>query len=185
MARGPKSTVKRLPPEILTDLNRLLSEGRLTYDELHAWLQAKGGDVSRSALHRYSADFDKVAKALREKREIARAMAAELGAEADMSPLLIEQLHAILFRMQSAMVAGAEGEEAVKTDAKELRALATTVRQLSLASRDQVKLKGEIREELAKAAEKAARQVIEGQSGERAVGGAAVLAKIREVYGLA
>lgn len=183
MARGRKSSIKKLPPEILEQLHRLLEPGTFTYDELLAKLKGMGAAVSRSALHRYGAQFDQVAKALREKREMARAMVAELGEEADISPILIEQLHTILFRLQNAALS--EGEDGAGISVKDLRALATTVRQLSLASRDHVKLKGEIREELARQAEKAARKVIEGQSGEQARGGAEVLAKIREVYGLA
>lgn len=110
-------------------------------------------------------------------------MAAELGEEADISPMLIEQLHTILFRLQTAVIA-AEGEDGPGIGVKDLRALATTVRQLSLASRDHVRLQAEIREELARKAEKAVRQVVDGQRGAGRAIGAEVLAKIREVYGL-
>ena len=48
---GRKSTLRRLPPEIQAEINRILSEGRLTLDELLEHLRGIGVEgVSRSAL---------------------------------------------------------------------------------------------------------------------------------------
>jgi len=160
---GRKSSIKRLPPEIRAEIDRLLMPGTMTYDELLAKLRGMGvTEVSRSALHRYGASFEQVAKALREKREIARAMVAELGEEADISPILIEQLHTILFRLQTEAMSK-EGEEGGGISVKDLRALATTVRQLSLATRDQVKLRAEIRQQLAKEMAEGAEKVAKSE----------------------
>ena len=44
---GRKSTLRRLPPEIRAEINRILSEGRLTLDELLEHLRRK--KASRAA----------------------------------------------------------------------------------------------------------------------------------------
>ena len=52
---GRKSTLRRLPPEIQTEINRILSEGRLTLDELLEHLRGLGVEgISRNAMNSLS-----------------------------------------------------------------------------------------------------------------------------------
>ena len=46
------STMRRLPRQVLDAVNRLLEEGR-TIDEVTAFLQEMGAEVSRSSVGRY------------------------------------------------------------------------------------------------------------------------------------
>lgn len=55
--RRKHSKLDALPPEIVSEVNRLLvNEGR-TYQEIVDWLQAMGHEVSRSSVGRYGKDF--------------------------------------------------------------------------------------------------------------------------------
>ena len=74
-----KSSIKQLPPPIKTEIDRLLSDGRTTIDEIVAHLQKLGVTVSRSAVGRYSQRFEDVSRKMREAREISTAFAKELG----------------------------------------------------------------------------------------------------------
>ena len=77
---GRKSTLRRLPPEIQTEINRILSEGRLTLDELLEHLRGLGVEgISRSALGRQKQKIDKVAAKLRQSREIVDALVEKTG----------------------------------------------------------------------------------------------------------
>ena len=77
---GRKSTLRRLPPEIRAEINRILSEGRLTLDELLEHLRSIGVEgVSRSALGRQKQKIDKIAAKLRQSREMTEALVREIG----------------------------------------------------------------------------------------------------------
>ena len=77
---GRKSSLRRLSPEILQEINRILSEGRLTLDELLEHLRGMGVDtISRSALGRQKQRIDKVAAKLRQSREIVDALVEKAG----------------------------------------------------------------------------------------------------------
>lgn len=85
MARASK--VKQLPADVLDDLNsRLVGQGFSGYDALVDWLQAKGFDISRSALHRHGsaleAEFEEAMADARRTRALARA-ARESGGDED------------------------------------------------------------------------------------------------------
>jgi len=99
MAR--KSTVKTLPAQIRAEVDRLLGDGRFTLDDVVTHLRKLGADVSRSALGRYSKEFEEVAARMRESREVATAFARELGEipNNDMGRILVEMLHGLVFRV--------------------------------------------------------------------------------------
>lgn len=80
MAR--KSTVKRLPDDVRRHLERRLREDRLTLDELIEDLQDHFPGTqtpSRSALHRYRANFEEMAGRMREIEAASTALVGELG----------------------------------------------------------------------------------------------------------
>ena len=91
---GRKSALRRLPPEILGEINRILSEGRLTLDELLEHLRSLGVEgISRSALGRQKQKIDKVAAKLRQSREIVDALVEKTGpstAEGKQGRLLVQ-----------------------------------------------------------------------------------------------
>ena len=98
---GRKSTLRRLPPEIRAEINRILSEGRLTLDELLEHLRSIGVEgVSRSALGRQKQKIDKIAAKLRQSREMTEALVREIGPaveEGQQGRLLVEVLRRLVF----------------------------------------------------------------------------------------
>ena len=69
------SSIELLPDEDKRELDRQLSEGKLTLDQLVAALESRGVTVSRSALGRYRKGFEETAAKLRESRDVASAFA--------------------------------------------------------------------------------------------------------------
>ena len=98
---GRKSTLRRLQPEIQAEINRILSEGRLTLDELLEHLRGIGVEgVSRSALGRQKQKIDKIAAKLRQSREMTEALVREIGPaveEGQQGRLLVEVLRRLVF----------------------------------------------------------------------------------------
>lgn len=68
-----------LPAEIREQVDRLLIEGGSTYDDIKAYLDAEGYDISRSAIGRYGADFMNTYQRLRVVEEKSRALVSEAG----------------------------------------------------------------------------------------------------------
>jgi hypothetical protein len=135
------SSIELLPPEVKTDLDKQLSQGKLTLDELLDNLEVQGVTVSRSALGRYRKTFEDTAAKLRESREVANAFAKELGTvpNDEMGQLLIEMVHTLSFRMLSS-----DKAESFKTS--DLMKMAIALKSLSSARVDTTKLAMEIRE---------------------------------------
>ena len=96
-----KSSIKQLPPPIKTEIDRLLSDGRTTIDEIVAHLQKLGVTVSRSAVGRYSQRFEDVSRKMREAREISTAFAKELGdfKNDEVGRQITEMLRTVIFNV--------------------------------------------------------------------------------------
>lgn len=156
---GRKSTLRRLPPEIQTEINRILSEGRLTLDELLEHLRSIGVEgVSRSALGRQKQKIDKMAANLRQSREMAEALIREVGpsaAEGEHGRLLVSSLRGMMLNY----LAQAEEGDA---DPKSFMALARSLKDMAQANRlDQdfeAKVRERIQKETVKAVEDSARE---------------------------
>lgn len=135
MAR--KSSVARLSPELRRQIDKALTDGRMTLDELHEFVtgkcEAAGADApSRTALWRYSTNFSAAAQVMRENRDMARALAQELGAdsvEGEQGRLLVEMLRGLLYRA----LQDRTGDAANKFDASELDKIARSLKNLSQA----------------------------------------------------
>lgn len=158
---GRKSSLRRLPPEVLQEVNRILSEGRLTLDELLEHLRGMGVEtVSRSALGRQKQRIDKVAAKLRQSREITASLVQELGAnstEGEQGRLLVETLRGMIYdHLEARIVEGEPG------DPKSFMALARTLKDMAQANRlDQdfeVKIRERVQKETVKAVEDSARE---------------------------
>ena len=125
-ARGPPgpggpvmaaSTMRRLPRQVLDAVNRLLEEGR-TIDEVTAFLQEMGAEVSRSSVGRYRKQWAEAVRDLAEVREFSRTVVAELSKqpESRMARLNTELMEAALFQCMSSLraLSTEDPEKAVK-----------------------------------------------------------------------
>jgi len=151
MAR--RSSIRKLPPELRAEIDRLLADGRYTIREITEHLRSMGAEVSKSAVHRYSQHFEEVAKDIRVAREMAAAIGRELEdvPEGDAGRLLVESLQVLIFRARAQML------ESGDIDPGELQKLAMAARDLSTAFKSHVETEIRIRER-AKAAKDAARE---------------------------
>ena len=130
MAR--KSSVKtKLPPSVLRELDAKLMRGHLTIDQLLEFLHGKvEAPPSRSALGRYAKNFEATAKALRESREAAKALAQEMGpdsVEGEQGRLLVEMLRGLVFDV----IFDLKGDPEAKVDVEKLQRLSRTLKELS------------------------------------------------------
>lgn len=141
-----KNSVKRLEPKIRTEVDRLLADGRHTLDDVVAHLQKLGADVSRSALGRYSKEFEAVAAKMREAREVTAAFAKELGElpDNDMGRLLAELLRTVVFKVLTNQT-GSDGA----ADAQDVMFLARSLKDLASADRVSAELEMKIRDRVA------------------------------------
>ena len=153
-----KSSIKRLPPTLRKEIDKLLADGRHTIDQIVAHLRSLGADVSRSSVGRYSKQFDIVAAKMRESREIAAAFARELGEvpEGDTGQILVEIMRNVVFKL--ALNAN-ENDDGV--DVKDVMRLAKSIKDLSSASKTGVETEAKIREQARKEALEAAAQAVE------------------------
>ena len=105
---GRKSSLRRLPPEILQEVNRLLSEGRFTLAEILEHLRGMGVEtVSRSALGRQKQKIDRIAAKLRQSREMTETLVKEIGpsvVEGQQGRLLVQTLRDLVFDHLAARV---------------------------------------------------------------------------------
>lgn len=152
---GRKSSIRLLPDELRTELDRLLADGRHTIAEVTAHLRGLGAGVSRSAVHRYSQDFEKVAQDIRLAREMAQAIGRELEAvpDGDSGRLAIESLQALLLRARMQLASGDE------LDVAALAQLSRAAKDLQSALKSNVDVELKVRERAAREAADAAEQV--------------------------
>lgn len=137
------SSIDTLPGEVRLDLDRRLAGGGMTLDTLVEYLEEQGHAISRSALGRYSKQFDQVAGKLRESREVAAAFARELGAvpNDEMGQMLTELVHTLTFKVS---LAKSEDDE---IDVRDVMHLARTLKDLSQSKQVSARLAMEIRTE--------------------------------------
>jgi hypothetical protein len=125
--RHRPSSIDRLNPEIKDLIGKLRIDLGWTIDEILARLRELGqGDVSRSALGRHVKSIEEVGAQLRESREIAMALVAQVGdaPEDKTAELNIELMHGMVLRMLTA--GDGEGDpEATLQLAKSLQSLAS------------------------------------------------------------
>lgn len=148
---GRKSTVARLSPPVRDQIDKALMAGRMTLDELVAFVKGKCAQAgeecpSRTALWRYGSNFELAAKTMRENREMARALAQELGAESvegEQGRLLVEMLRGIVYRTLQDRV----GNPEATLDPGEMDKLARSLKNLSQAMSLEADFAKRIREE--------------------------------------
>lgn len=151
----PRSKVKQLPAEIREAIHKLLDGGQ-TLDAIVEHLNSLGAQVSRSALGRYSQEYQEVAAKLREAREITSTFAAQLqDMPNDMGRVTTELLQTLVFKV---LMKQAKGEDP-DVSAGELMFLAKAIKDMASASKTsadmEMKIRDRAREEALRDAAKA------------------------------
>jgi len=148
-----------LPAEIRAEVNRLLIEPGVTYDDIQKFLAEKGYDISRSGIGRYGKGFLAIYQKLRIVEDKSKALVSEAG-----EGLVLEEAASKLF-VQKII----ELQMADDIDLKDIPRILSDFAKLQSASIMRERLKGDY----AKKAEKAADDVVkvmkkEGLSAEKA-----------------
>ena len=162
---GRRSSIRRLDPKIVTEINGLLERGR-TLDEILEALRSLGvSEVSRSALGRYKQSYDEVVASVRESRQIAEVLVREFGTETEPKAMRanIEMMQALVSRL------GREITRGESLDVKQIAMLSGALESLGRASKTDLetmaKLKEEARREAEKKVEEAARKAASESAG--------------------
>lgn len=156
-----KSSIIKLPKQIRVEIDKLLSDGVFTIDQIIEHIRSMGGDVSRSAIGRYSKKFNDASKKMREAREISTVFAQELGDLKDDSVgrQLTEMLRTVVFQVLIPKMN--EDDPTVKP--ADLMMLARAIKDLGTTSKlsadMELKIRKEAQEEANKKAEAAMSEV--------------------------
>lgn len=161
---GRKSTIERLPDDLRARIDCYLAQEGRTVDDFTRWLEdllaPLGVVVSRSAAHRHMGKFARVAARLRESREMATALAREIGEDAlksDQGRFLTETLHVLI---NQNMMARFE-DEGGATETKDIALLAKALKDVAQASRLDEDRIARIRQEVARETRAEAAQTAE------------------------
>jgi hypothetical protein len=148
------STIECLPADILSQLQQLLQDPRVTQLDatvkINSILAADGHPdrVSKSAVNRYAVRMEEVGAKLRQSREVAQMYIAQVGAAPQgQSGLLInEMLRSMAFEVSLKMQeADADDPESMAATISQLKNLALTMQRLEQSATINVKREGEIR----------------------------------------
>lgn len=149
----PRSKVNDLAPELRTELDRLLREGRFSLDQVVAHLRQLTEDPevvpSRSSIGRYAQNFSAISARLRQSEELTSRLVAEAGPEmADGKgfQILIQGFQSLAFQLLANLP---EGET---LDPKNLSHLAGAIKDVMAAQKGETDRLLKVRVETAKAA---------------------------------
>lgn len=147
---GRRSSIHRLDPKIVAEINSLLERGR-TLDEVLSALRNIGvSEVSRSALGRYKQSYDEIIASVRESRQVAEVLVKEFGTDTEPKAMRanIEMLQALVSRL------GREITRGETLDVKQIAILSSALESLGRASKTDVEMVAKMKEEARKEAEK-------------------------------
>jgi hypothetical protein len=167
--------VDTLPPELKAWLDaELLKRGFADYVQLAADLQAKGAELSKSAIHRYGSKFEQRMAQLKVSTEQARAVVAA-------SPDDEGAMNEALIRLTQDKLFGVLVDLDVDPDSVNITKITKSIADLARSSITQKKWQIEVR---TKAAErmKAVEQEAKAMKGETRDVALAMLQKVRAVY---
>lgn len=170
-----RSKVDTLPPELKAWLDaELLKRGFADYVQLAADLQAKGAELSKSAIHRYGSKFEQRMAQLKVSTEQARAVVAA-------SPDDEGAMNEALIRLTQDKLFGVLVDLDVDPDSVNITKITKSIADLARSSITQKKWQIEVR---TKAAErmKAVEQEAKALKGETRDVALAMLQKVRAVY---
>lgn len=143
-----KSTIETLPDDIRQRLNFLIGEGALDLDALTDWLDDQGYERSRSAVGRHAKKFKVMREKLNQSREMAKALAAEVGEDITSSKqgrMIVEILRTLVFEHLSKQME--TGQEA---DPQSFFFLAKAIKDIAGANRLDQDYENKVREGIAK-----------------------------------
>lgn len=173
MAPAPRrrhrpSTIDRKESEVRELIATLRIDQGWTIDEILAKLKEIGqGDISRSALARHTQSLDEIGQELRQSREMAKQLMAQLGEgdEDRMLELNVELMQSMLVRMQTSI--GEDGQP-VTFNPMEAMLLSKTIQQLAGARKTNADFILKIRDQAKKEAAAEAKRKLDaaGKSGE-------------------
>jgi len=90
-----RSLVEELPPDVLDQLDGLLSEGDVSGERIEAFLSSRGYDIRKTSIGRYGGDFMQCCLRLRMVENKSRALASD-----DDSALVLEEAASRLFALK-------------------------------------------------------------------------------------
>ena len=154
-----RSSIRKLPEELRAVLDSLLRDDKCTIVQITDHLKTLGANVSKSAVHRYSQDFDRMADDIRLTREMARAIGRELKDDIDgnATQMLVESMHALLLKARMQLADSGD------IDAKSVSDLAKAVKDLQTASKSSAEMRLKLRDQVVREAAAAVDEVSEKQ----------------------
>ena len=158
------SSVAGLPPDILTELNRLLSDPRCSQcgatDKINAVLAAEGHAerLSKSAVNRYSIKMAEVGRRLQERHQVADMWVGKFGRlpQGQLGQLIIQMVHGLAFDAGVQLSEAPMDAEAMPATVKMLKDLAQTLEKTEHAASLNAEREREIRRQAAEQAASAA-----------------------------
>lgn len=144
------SKIRRLPPEIRAEVDRLIREER-TVEEIVTHLRSLGGEASASSVYRYTRSARKQLEKFRQAQEVAKVWVARMGEEpnGDVAQLNVELLRTIAFQVVSDM--GDRLDEIDTGDrAMQTMLLGKAFEHISKAERHSQEIRLRVRRELAR-----------------------------------
>jgi hypothetical protein len=142
-----------LPKEIRAEVDRLLLEPGITYDDIKEFLTGRGFDISRSSIGRYGQEFMSAYQRLRQVEDQAKSLVTEAGGDG----LVLEEAASKLFAQQI-LEALVNNSMDVREKAKLIDAFA----KLQASSTMREKFKSDLAAKAATAAEKVEKIVRKG-----------------------
>jgi hypothetical protein len=147
------STIECLPADILSQLQQLLQDPRVTQldatAKINEILAADGHPdrVSKSAVNRYAVRMEEVGAKLRQSREVASMFIAHVGAapQGQTGLLINEMLRSMAFELCLKIQEADLEPESMSATIDQIKALALTVQRLEQSATLNVKREGEIR----------------------------------------
>lgn len=156
---GRQSAVRTLPADLRREIDAMIREGRATIDDLVAYLEEQGAEVSRSAMGRYKQGMEASLKRYREAQEVAGVWITKLGQDqgGDVSKLLAEMLKTVAFQTLADL-----GDEDAAAKPADIMLLARAVKDLESSGKLSLEREIRVRQETAKQAVAAAEKVARG-----------------------
>ena len=147
---GRRSSIHRLDPKIVAEINSLLERGRTLNEILSALRNIGVSEVSRSALGRYKQSYDEIIASVRESRQVAEVLVKEFGTDTEPKAMRanIEMLQALVSRL------GREITRGETLDVKQIAILSSALESLGRASKTDVEMVAKMKDEARKEAEK-------------------------------
>ena len=151
--------IRRLPPDLKEELDKMLSAGRLhSCRQLAKWLGDNGYEISHAAIHRYGRKFERKLQAVRMATEQARIVCEQFdGDDEQMRSALMRLVQTNLFEVLVAVKEtekGTAAEEGATIAPVNLTALARSVSGLARAETEHRKWAERARAGMAEAGKK-------------------------------